>query len=178
MFLTFGILVSCSKPKCKSLYEKCINSYREQGFESIEHILADTIILKDIGGFEAKYPLCDFKVFYQWDSAFKPHFEIIDFSNSDSTLDVTLSVSSLRFEFLGNNPLTTRKRIYFENDKIKTIDNLEYLNVDWTIWTAKRDSLVNWINLNYQELSGFINEITPNGAANYIEAIKLYNDAH
>ena len=176
IFLVIGFLVSCNAPDNKSLYKEYINSYVNKGFESISNILADTILIKDIENYEVRYSKQDFRTYYQWDSVFQPRYEIMKLTSTDSTVNVTQSVSSLRFEFLGNNPLITKQRIYFDNRKIKTIENLKYLNVDWEIWTSKRDSLINWIDSNHHELAGFIYDMTPNGAEKYIEAMRLYNN--
>lgn len=99
---------------------------------------------------------------------------MISIKYTDSTVDVTQSISSKRFEFLGNNPLITKKRICFENNKITQIETLAYQNVDWKVWTEKRDSLVKWIDSNHKELSGFIYDLTQKGAEDYLKAIELY----
>ena len=174
----FGFLISCNQPDHESTYTKYIYSYNIAGFKSISGIIADTIILKDIEGYEVRYTRSQFKKYYLWDSVFKPEIRVISLTCTDSTVEVTQSTSSQRFEFLENSPLITRKRIYFQNGKIKTIENLEYLNVNWGIWTRKRDSLVNWIDLNHTDLSGFIYDQSLIGAQKYMEAIKLYNQAN
>jgi hypothetical protein len=52
---------------------------------------------------------------------------------------------------------------------------MKYLNKNWLIWILKHDSLMNWINSNYQELSGFIYNVTSDGAQKYIEAMHQNN---
>lgn len=177
LMLIFGLLIACNQQDTKSLFENYIDGYYKHGFESISNLFADTITILDIDGYKAIYPKQDFKIFYQWDSVFKPTYELISLTYTDSTVDVIQSVSSERFEFLGNNPLKTRHRMYFDKGLITKIENMEYLNVDWVIWVEKRDSLVNWIDSNHQELSGFINDMTKKGAEDYIKAIELYLNA-
>jgi hypothetical protein len=67
-----------------------------------------------------------------------------------------------------------RKKVYFKSGKIAEIENVEYQNVNWSTWTKNRDSLVNWIDKQHPELSGFINDMTKTGGINYIKAIELY----
>jgi hypothetical protein len=175
LVLALGLLVSCSRTSNQSTYEKFVDGYYNHGFESIEDLLSDTILLKD-GEYVAKYSKLEYQVYYKWDSVFCPKYEMIELIWTDSTVDITQSVSSKRYEFLGNNPLLTRNRLYFVDGKITMIENLEYLNVDWNVWTANRDSLVDWIDFNHKELSGFIFDMTQVGAENYLKAIGLYKN--
>jgi hypothetical protein len=177
LFIAIGILLSCQPAGKRSPYMKYIESYNNQGFESIADLLADTIIIQDIGAYEARYSREEFKVFYQWDSAFSPVYEILEYHRTGSTEEVTQSSSSVRFEFLGNDPLVFRRRIHLQKGKIHRIETHKYLEADWTIWASKRDSLVAWIDEFHPELSGFIYDMTPDGARNYREAIERYRNS-
>ncbi len=94
--------------------------------------------------------------------------------NEGDKLVATVSVHSLRFEFLKNNPLTCRHRFHFDSGKITKIENLDCSNANWEIWQEERDALVSWVKLNHPELDGFINDLSGKGAVNYVKAIELY----
>jgi len=55
------------------------------------------------------------------------------------------------------------------------MSNVEDLVFDLQKWASRRDTLVNWIDQNYPDLSGFIFDQTRQGANNYLEAMKLFN---
>lgn len=70
--------------------------------------------------------------------------------------------------------MTCQYKISFNSGKISKIEELECKDADWNIWQKKRDSLVSWTKKNHPELDGFINDMTMNGAINYLKAIELY----
>ena len=110
---------------------------------------------------------------FQWDSVFKPSYQLKSVNNYDGQHIATISVSSRRFKFLKNNPLVSRQRFYFESGKIRKIENMEFIDVDWEIWEQRKSALVSWIDHNYPELNGFINELTLKGAMKYLQAIRV-----
>lgn len=174
----FAIIIIAASCKFRQgdhpmLYSKFTDAYYHQGFEQITGFLSDTITLKD-GDYVKEYSKPEFRIYYQWDSVFQPHCQILDVKELENSMEVTVSVSSIRFEFLENNPLITRKRIYFEHNKIRKIENIQYLNVDWNTWQSKRDSLVSWVEQNQPELSGFIYDMTKQGAEKYVMAIEYF----
>ncbi len=80
----------------------------------------------------------------------------------------------MRNEFLKNPYMTCEYRISFMSGKISKIEELDCINVNWSIWQKERDSLVSWINKSHPELSGFVNNMTMKGSINYLKAIELY----
>jgi len=169
-----GLLISCSQADNEQVFRNYIDAYYHHGFEDISEFLADTVTIADIDDYQKIYSKEEFRVFYQWDSVFKPDYKLISLTSTDSIVDVIQTVSSERLVFLGNNPLKTRKRVYFNNGLITRIENQEYLNVDWEVWIARRDSLVKWVDLNHPELNGFIYDMTKEGAEDYQKAMELF----
>lgn len=86
----------------------------------------------------------------------------------------TVSVNSLRFEFLKNNPLTFRHKFDFKSGKISKIETVEFIDTNWETWQKERDSLVKWVKSNHPKLDGFIHDLSMQGAINYLKAIELY----
>ena len=70
--------------------------------------------------------------------------------------------------------MITKQKISFKENKIYTIEILESVSADWDVWTNKRDSLVEWTNMNHPELDGFIYDMTKTGGENYLKAIGYY----
>jgi len=170
-----GLFISCQQRKIdkSSIYVEYLESYNQQGFEKASSYLHDTIIITD-GDYSKQYLKHEYADYFQWDSVFKPQFNLKILNEQQDYLEIIEKISSKRFEFLDNNPLIMRKKIYFESGKITEIENVEYQNVNWSTWTENRDSLVNWIDKQHPELSGFINDMTKTGGMNYLKAIELY----
>lgn len=166
------LLMACSHNNNQVLFNNYMQAYYHQTFANFSELLADSITLKD-GDYEMTYSKQDYQVYFKWDSTFHPRQELLEVTINKTSVDFIESVSSERYQFLGNNPLVTRKRLYFTNDKISMIDNVEYLNVDWNIWIARRDTLVKWIDMYHPELNGFIYDMTKKGAEDYKKAIAL-----
>jgi len=58
--------------------------------------------------------------------------------------------------------------------KISKFEDFESIGTNWTVWEKEKEALVSWIKTNHPELDGFINDMSLNGAVNYLKAIKLY----
>ncbi|MGE5943308.1 MAG: hypothetical protein ACM31G_03105 [Flavobacteriales bacterium] len=99
---------------------------------------------------------------------------MVSLENENEHLVATVSVNSLRYEFLKNNPLTCKHAFYFKSGKINKIKTLDCIDTDWEIWQKERDSLVNWVKFNHPELDGFIHDLSMQGAIDYLKAIELY----
>ena len=74
--------------------------------------------------------------------------------------------------------MTCQFKISFNAGKISRIESMDCKDADWGLWQTERDTLVNWIDKNHMELNGFINDMTMNGAMNYLKAIELYKAYH
>jgi hypothetical protein len=177
ILLAIGLLISCKRTDHKTLFERYNDGYYNEGFNSISSLLADSVTIKDGPNYEMKYSKDEFRLIYQWDSTFQPQnkFTIID--QTDTTIDFIEERYSKRFEFLEHDTLKMKQRIHLKDGQISIIENREYLNFDLNKWTSNRDSLVSWIDKNHPELSGFIYDMTKEGAENYLKAIELYNNA-
>ena len=152
-----------------------LDSYENEGFNKFSSYLSDTILIVD-GDYHKSYSLADFQEYFEWDSVFNPQFDLLEISSVGNNVFLTISSQSKRFEFLENNPLVTKQKITFKENKIHKIEILENVDVNWELWTQKRDSLVKWTKKNQPELSGFINDMTKAGSEKYLKAIELYND--
>ncbi|MCU4158159.1 hypothetical protein J1N10_19450 [Carboxylicivirga sp. A043] len=164
--------LACRQNTNQQQFSQFINGYYNEGFESFSNLLADSITIKD-GDYMMTYSKQAFKIFFQWDSAFNMKHELLDFTVGQSSVDYTESLASVRFQFLQDTALVTKKRVHFKDQKITMLEVVKNLNADWKKWIARRYSLVNWVNVHHPELNGFIYDMTPQGAEQYKKAIAL-----
>lgn|SRR5690606_14050450 len=184
IMIRYFILLSCilatigCSDKKRSRHE-VVKSYYDalnaSDWTKLIPLLADTITIAE-GDYISSYSREDFKQYFRWDSVFQTSYKIIELDKQHNDIIAKIALSSKRFEFLKNNPLTCKFRISLNADKITKLETIAYLDADWDAWENQRDSLVNWTNINRPELDGFINDLTMKGALNYMRAIELYTN--
>ena len=175
ILVSFLSLCTCKNDNYTLLTKNYFNTYETKSFEELASFLSDTITIID-GDYQKSYSIKEFQIYFEWDSVFNPQFDITKISSSENNIFLTVSSRSNRFEYLGDNPFVTKQKISFRKNKIYKIEILENIDIDWKLWTSKRDTLVKWIDNNHPELSGFINDMTKEGAENYLKAIDLYHN--
>lgn len=175
LFLIF--LTGCNNQNLtyKETVTNYYNAFDSSDYNEIRKRISDSITI--IGGdYVMPFTRDSFHEQFRWDSVFKPSYKILEIEDENDKIIATVASKSSRYEFLKNNPLTTKFRISFKSGKISKIETLESINADWNIWQKERDSLVDWVEKNHPELDGFINDLTMNGAHDYLKAIELYEN--
>ncbi len=175
----FILIVGAGCTEKRSTPSEQITAYYE-GFENsdfsqIKRTLSDSLISIE-GDFKMAYSRESYYEKFKWDSVFRPVYTLVSIENEDEQPIVTVTMNSLKHEFLKNNPMTCRYRFHFQSGKIAKIENLDCADANWEVWGKEVDSLVNWVESNHPELDGFIYDLTMQGAQNYIKAIALYNN--
>lgn len=155
--------------------KRYFDGFKRSDYKVISEVISDSLIITE-GDYIMKFTVESYYEHFKWDSVFKPIYKVLEIKNQDNQIVVTAAVESLRFKFLKNNPLTCTRKFYFEKGKINKIENLDCIDADWEIWQKERDSLVSWIKLNRPELDGFINNLSEDGAKNFLKAITLYKE--
>lgn len=128
------------------------------------------------GDFVMPYNQDNYYEVFKWDSIFQPSYEIVELEEKDNQVIASVTLKSLRNEFLKNSTMTCEYKISFIAGKISKIESLECKDADWDSWQKEVNSLVNWVKINQPQLDGFINDLTMNGAINYLKAIELYKN--
>ena len=183
-YLKFGFLsilltsfVACSLKT--DLKQDQVNRYykglKNSDFTLVKTALSDSIDIKE-GDYVMRFSRDSYYEHFKWDSVFKPVYELKSVVIDNGNPVATISVASRSFEFLGNNPLVSKQKFYFESGKIRKIENLDFIEVDWEIWENRKTALLAWIALNYPQMSAFINELNVKGAINYLKTIELYEN--
>ncbi|MEP2056853.1 MAG: hypothetical protein ABJJ05_03555 [Maribacter litoralis] len=177
IFILFLITVlnSCDNQKLspKETVTTYYNAFDSGDFNKIKAVIHDSITLVS-GDFVMPFNKTSFKEFYKWDSIFEPTYEILQLTEDNNDITATITQKNIRNGFLKNNPLKLNIKVSFVSGKITKLEELDYIDVNWTAWNQEKDSLVDWIKVNHPELDGFVNDMTMTGAMNYLKAIELF----
>lgn len=144
-------------------------------YSQIKTTISDSLLSIE-GDYMMPYSRESFNEKFKWDSIFKPVYKLVSIKNQGEQAITTVTMSSVKHEFLKNSPMTCRYKFHFKAGKIYKIENLECPDAKWEIWGQEVTSLVNWVKANHPELDGFINDLTMKGAQDYMKAIALYEN--
>lgn len=175
------LLFSCDeneiekKTSPEQIIEKYYNSLNIAEFDSISNFVNDSIVYKEID-FEIAKNIKEFKGNFNWDITFEPKYEIQQIEQKDDKYEVVFSKTCKRVDFLQDKPIVCKSIFTVLDGKIKEIVTTEFIEFDFEIWQQRKDSLVNFIETNHPELSGFIFDQTVEGAENYLKAIELFEN--
>lgn len=170
-----GLLVACSNDKFTP--QKTVNAYYEArnnlDYKALQPLVADSITII-AGDYVMPYNHKGFYEVFKWDSIFKPSYKLVSLKETEDQLIASVKISSIKHEFLKNDGMICDYLISFNSGKISEIKELDCNNVNWDDWAKEVNNLVNWVEIYYPELNGFINNMSMEGAENYVKAIELY----
>jgi hypothetical protein len=152
-----------------------ISALNSGNFEQVSTYLNDSIRTEELY-FLLSNNLEDYHTLFQWDSVFNPHYEIIDIQELEKGVQLTLSKECKRILFLNDTALITRSMVEFSEGKITRFQTFEHLNLDFSKWESRRDTLIAWIGIHHPNLNGFDITQTVDGGQNYLKAIELYRN--
>ena len=177
LLTVISVLSGCSNKKLSpsEAVEEYYAAFDSSNFERLISLVDDSLTIVE-GEFLSTYNHDSFYQQFKWDSIFQPTYEVIRIEEESDHVIATVSSHSLRYEFLKNNPLTSKFKISLNSGKISRIELVGYEGADFEVWQKERDSLVKWVNTNHPELDGFVNDLTINGSKNYLKAIELYEN--
>lgn len=178
--LLLSILILCiGCAEKKNIETEQITAYYEgfanSDYSQVKSTLSDSLI-SIAGDYTMRYSRESFYEKFKWDSVFKPQYKLLSIENKGEHTIATVTMNSPKLEFLQNNPMTCRYRIYFKKGKIARIVDQDCPTANWEVWAKQVDTLVAWVADNHPELNGFIYDLTEQGALNYMRAIALYEN--
>ncbi|SFR32279.1 hypothetical protein SAMN04490243_0458 [Robiginitalea myxolifaciens] len=178
VILITGFLFACSSGTAdhKTQVEEYFAALNIGSIDRARAVISDTLTISE-GDFSTDFYGEVYYEHFRWDSIFQPGYEILEMQEEGDEIVAMVASRSVRYEFLRNNPLSCERRIYFKDGKIRNIAIGECPSADWETWEARRDSLVRWVARNHQELDGFINDLSMQGAQNYMQAMEFYENA-
>ena len=173
----FSCNVSNESLSNKRIVEGYISALNKADINEMSIYISDTMKVEELDVLLSDN-MDDFYRMFQWDSVFNPHFELIDFQELDQGVQITLSKECKRIRFLLDTALITKSKLEFSEGRITRIQTYDYLNMDFSKWEARRDTLIYWINIHHPNLNGFDITQTIQGGQNYLEAIELYRSRY
>ncbi|MFP2994787.1 hypothetical protein ABN763_02705 [Spongiivirga sp. MCCC 1A20706] len=175
LLVSLYFMVGCTDAKLN--HQDTITAYynarNKLDFNELKTLVNDSITIIS-GDYVMPYNTKGFYEVFKWDSIFKPSYKLVELEEKSNQVIANVKINSVRNTFLKNSDMTCQYRISFSSGKISKIEELNCTNVDWNTWRQGVDSLTSWIKKHHPELDGFINDMTMNGAENYLKAIELY----
>ncbi|MCM5663374.1 hypothetical protein [Galbibacter mesophilus] len=172
LFLLYIIVGCTQESKSSNQVTDYYQGFKNSNYDLIRSTIADSLVIIE-GSQELKFSRESYYSHFKWDSVFQPEYTIKNITRNNEKILATVSLRSSRLEFLENNPLTCTYEFHFKSNKINKIVIVN-CDADWKIWQNRRDLLVNWVKNNYPKYGGFINDLSMDGATNYLKAISLY----
>ncbi|WP_108424964.1 hypothetical protein [Flagellimonas amoyensis] len=178
-FLIMAILVSCrdgaEKLDKTGIAENYIKALNASDFEQLVGLFQDSIRFNEME-YIRTFDKESYHSLFQWDSVFNPKYEILDIKEEGENLRLTISKECERIHFLHETPFISSEIMNIKEGKIHSIDIVEYVDFNDSLWIAKREDLVSWIEGHHPDLNGFIHDQTKQGAINYQKAMAFYRN--
>jgi len=180
LFLTFGF-ISCrnsekgiDKLEIAKKYYGFLNNSDDAGMITV---LGDSIVIRESeDDYQENFSQKRYTEWLKWDSVFDPTYKIIEIEQENEIVKAKISKTDKRIIFLQEEPMVWSEIIRFDNDKIKSVERIKYEVFNVMKFLKNRDELVSWIDENYPELNGFLNDQTEAGGMKYLKAIELYQN--
>jgi hypothetical protein len=112
----------------------------------------------------------------EWDSVFDPTYKILEIEEENQVVKAKISKIDKRILFLNEEPMVWYEIVRFDNNKIVQVERIEYEVFNVEKFLKNRDGLVNWIDKNHSELSGFLFPQTRSVGLKYLKAIEMYEN--
>lgn len=174
LLVFFVLLISCnSRHDDARIIEKFYEGFNSGDYTLLSEVISDTVEMTEMEYVLAANKQEAFR-FFQWDSVFNPTYKVLEIKQNNVGCMVKVSKTCKRIEFLHDSAIVYTVEFEIVNSVIGRVSIIEYNQMNFDTWMSQRDSLIAWIGLNHSELSGFENNITLEGARDFLSAINLY----
>ena len=138
-------------------------------------LLRDSIVIRESeDDYEENFSEKGYIEWLNWDSVFDPTYKILEIEKENETVKAKISKMDKRIFFLHEEPMVWNEIIRFDNNKIISVERIQYEVFNVAKFLKNRDGLVSWIDENHPELNGFLNAQTKSVGMKYLKAIELY----
>ena len=140
-------------------------------------LLGDSIVIRESeDDYEENFSQKAYIEWLEWDSVFDPTYKILEIEQDDETIKAKISKIDKRIAFLHEEPMVWNDIIRFNNNKIISVERIQYDVFNVEKFLKNRDGLLSWINENHPRLNGFLNAQTKSVGMKYLQAIELYQN--
>lgn len=171
--------ISCKQGKKEidklQIAENYISALNASDYNQVAGLFLDSIRFNEMD-YKRTFFKEDYHTLFQWDSVFGPKYRIVDVREHANNLHLKVSKECDRILFLHEKPFVTNEIMKIKDGAIHSIDIVEYVDFNDSLWAAKRENLVSWIDKHYPELNGFIHDQTKEGAIKFQKAIDFYRN--
>jgi hypothetical protein len=171
--LYFACNTSPQKLSHQEIVVRFYDALNASNFEQLKKYTADSILIKRAETIVTS-SIDELHGQFQYDSVFSPTIQVLEINAENNALNVLLSITSKRIQFLHDTAIVYIAVIQFKRNQVSRIEINDYMNLDLTKLRAREDSLFQWIDQNHPQLSGFKNDRSIQGAMDYVMAIELF----
>ncbi|MEM9363102.1 MAG: hypothetical protein AAGA43_10725 [Bacteroidota bacterium] len=179
LWILFILFTSCKQGDNKidklEWSENYIQALNSGDYKKTASFFSDSIRLNELV-YKSAYTKKKYHSLFQWDSVFKPKYEILDIQLKGEFVEMKVSKQCKRILFLNEEPIITKEKIYFNEDGIYSVDIVEYVVFNETKWEKNRAELVSWTAKEYPNLDGFLYDQSLKGGLKFKEAIDRYQE--
>ncbi|MCL6267244.1 hypothetical protein [Flagellimonas myxillae] len=177
-----AILIGSCKEEQKEvgkveMVKSYIDALNESNYNAVVSMFADSIRLNELV-YKSTFSKEQYGNLFQWDSVFKPRYKILEIQLKEGVVEMRVSKQCKRIHFLNGEPIITREQVKFDANNIHSIDIVEYVVFNDSLWTKNRAELVSWTSNNHPELDNFLFDQSLEGGVKFKEAIDRYQQAH
>lgn len=163
-----------SKLEIAKQYYKALDNSDGSG---IPNLLGDSIVVRENSDdYEERFSQKGYSEWLEWDSVFDPTYKILEIEEENQVVKAKISKIDKRILFLNEEPMVWYEIVRFDNNKIVQVERIEYEVFNVEKFLNNRDGLVNWIDKNHSELSGFLFPQTRSVGLKYLKAIEMYEN--
>jgi len=179
LIFCIAVAISCGQKRKKidkaQIAEDYIDALNASDYNQVVGLFLDSIRFNEMD-YKRTFTKKDYHSLFQWDSVFAPKYRILDLREDGDDLYLKVSKECDRILFLQDSPFITHEIMKIKQGAIQSIDIVEYVDFNDSLWAANRESLVSWIDEHHPELDGFIYDQTKQGALKFQKAMELYRN--
>ncbi len=185
LFLLIIGFVSCQSAGKKKNNETRLLDLAQKYYKALDtsdgmlmrSVLGDSIVVREAeDDYEERFSMEGYITWLEWDAVFDPTYKMLEMEEDNNIIKSKISKIDKRIQFLNEEPIVWNEIIRFDDQKITRIERIKYEDFRIEKFLQNRDKLVQWIDKNHPELSGFLYPQTSASGMKYLKAIEFYEN--